>query len=920
MRSSSLVLAAFIRTRLLLALVLGFSILPAGCFRSRMLNPPKTSNSTSGKHNDASVNGDVVGDGRLNDSATGDSLRDGNGDALRDGLRDGSADAPGDGLRDGSADGSRDGNGDAANELPSDSRRDGSQDGVRDGVSDSIRDGRLDSPSDHATDVVVCGPVEICGNGIDDDCNGVKDCVDPACQNLPACINHKKELCDNGIDDDGNGLVDCQDPACFGDKACTVPGKEVCNNNLDDDEDGLIDCQDPDCANDPTCIVSPGNEICDNGKDDNGDGLVDCTDPKCKTFPACLQAACTEDADFGPIASSGYSKTLTISTIGATASYSTCAPPGGVARVAGFSLAAAADVRMDFTQDKGSAHVVALFGAGVGQACDANPRECLDAHDNASATKTYYALPPGNYWLVVQSYSGTTTGSTTVTLSTGKPGTTEICDNGKDDDGDGAIDCADLDCASASTCNLCIPDINLGAIVVGGGTTTRTIDDTTTGSNRYHPSCAGNSTANDVVVRFSVKEAMGMRIVWQQTGDHVYDLLRMPPQGASCISGKENCEPMNGSSDGMNWGGLDPGDYLLVFKAKAAGSEGKIIVSLTAVANGGVEICGNHIDDDGDGLIDCDDPDCYDAPSCSAPMCVTDGDLGDIDIGTQTPSIHVDLTNATQVFKPLCGNGRGRAYKVNLLSPMILYFDNCTQTGNQVFGMSPQLTPLDLCDANLGKYCVEPTQWSNDCSFGFPDLQPGPYFILVQGYDSGTEGTADFTLLGAKQEILEICNNGIDDDGDGAVDCNDRKCAFDASCRSQRCQPEKDLGLLAIDGTPYPANVTTIGAGDDQTKSKCVSGTGGADTVVSFTLPGKTDLTIQWAQFGNHALMLYQADNAPVPCEANPYVDCRATDGASTGSWPKNGLAAGDYYLVVDADKAGSESDIILQISGVPSK
>jgi hypothetical protein len=48
-------------------------------------------------------------------------------------------------------------------------------------------------------------------------------------------------------------------------------------------------------------------------------------------------------------------------------------------------------------------------------------------------------------------------------------------------------------------------------------------------------------------------------------------------------------------------------------------------------------------------------------------------------------------------------------------------------------------------------------------------------------------------------------------------------------------------------------------------------------------------------------------------------VDCRATRGASTGSYLLKGLAAGEYYLVVDADKAGSEGDAILRLAGLPS-
>lgn len=43
------------------------------------------------------------------------------------------------------------------------------------------------------------------------------------------------------------------------------------------------------------------------------------------------------------------------------------------------------------------------------------------------------------------------------------------------------------------------------------------------------------------------------------------------------------------------------------------------------ISTGGVEVCDNGIDDDGDGLIDCADPDCANHPSCAIP-CDLNGD------------------------------------------------------------------------------------------------------------------------------------------------------------------------------------------------------------------------------------------------------------------------------------------------------
>ena len=764
----------------------------------------------------------------------------------------------------------------------------------------------------------VCGTREICDNGVDDDCNGFTDCLDPACHGQPACIDRKTEICNNGIDDNGNGLIDCKDPECYGDPTCFVPGHEICNNGIDDDDDGLVDCKDPDCFSDSTCIVHPGNEICDNGIDDNGDGLVDCADPQCKTFAACLSAACKADVDFGAIASSGASVTRTMSTVGATASYSTCAPPGGVARVGSFSLAAVADVKLDFSQGSGSAHVVAVFHAGVGQACDQNLVYCLRVGEDATATHTFNGLAAGNYWIIVQSFAGTT-GSTTVTLSTGKTSTPEICDNGIDDDGNGAIDCADLACVNAPNCRPCIPDINLGDIVVGDPPKI-TVVNTATGSDRYHPSCTGTSTGKDIVVKFTFKETAGFLLdITQISGDHAYGIYNMPAAGDACDADEGGCSYLGGQRNvEASWWPLAAGDYLLIFKPIAAGEEGVLDLALSAFADRGVEICDNGIDDDGNGLTDCDDPACATAANCQTTQCVQDGDLGNIDIGTNV-TVKVDLTSATRTFTTECGkgDGHGRVYRLNLLHAMYLGV-SCTQTGSQVLQIDAQVNPLDACAANVVD-CVDPTIQPFGCDFDIPDLQPGVYNLVVQAFTSGTEGTMNLSLTGIGDTTLEICNNGIDDDGDGAIDCYDRKCAGDPSCQKLVCQPDKPLGMLPLDGSPTSAAIQTSGVADKQTMTPCVSGKGGGDGVVGFALTTKADLTIEWAQVGDHALAVYQVLDPRLPCEANTLIDCKATASVATGSYQLIGLAQGKYYLVVDADTASSEGGVILQLSGTPS-
>lgn len=116
------------------------------------------------------------------------------------------------------------------------------------------------------------GP-EVCGNGVDDDCDGLIDCKDSDCPG--GC---KETKCSDGQDDDEDGQVDCVDPDCQGTADCK---ESNCADGVDNDSDGLVDCKDPDC---PGC-----KEDCGDGVDNDGDGMVDCQDADCASATNCQQ-------------------------------------------------------------------------------------------------------------------------------------------------------------------------------------------------------------------------------------------------------------------------------------------------------------------------------------------------------------------------------------------------------------------------------------------------------------------------------------------------------------------------------------------------------------------------------------------------------------------------------------------------------
>jgi Tol biopolymer transport system component len=82
----------------------------------------------------------------------------------------------------------------------------------------------------HASDDTQCSCVDVCGDSLDNDCNGTAD--EASCSECAA-----EEICDDGVDNDCDCVIDdCND--------------EICDDGVDNDGDGNVDrddleCQDP---------------------------------------------------------------------------------------------------------------------------------------------------------------------------------------------------------------------------------------------------------------------------------------------------------------------------------------------------------------------------------------------------------------------------------------------------------------------------------------------------------------------------------------------------------------------------------------------------------------------------------------------------------------------------------------------------
>ncbi len=756
--------------------------------------------------------------------------------------------------------------------------------------------------------VAGCGRSSLMGTGgvenLDMSRSGDLSCVGKSCPH-----GDMGDMGDDPCADPNN----CSKPECVGDPRCHKPGTEICNNGIDDDADGLIDCADPDCATFPGCqphMCDPINP--------------DCTDPMCVDNPKCQNLKCRPSVDFGTLTPMGSSSTKMEDTTGTMdVAVTPCAPGGGGMVVGEFTLTGAADLTLAWQQQKGEDNVFGLFQAGINQACGANPLGCIDPKGATSGQHAFPALAAGHYYVITQAYEQKGQGPVTVTLST--PSMKEICNNGIDDNGNGLIDCADADCVNDPNCvnQECKPDFNVGALVVNGPAKSVSFD-TSAADVENNVTCEGAPGGKDVVVRFVLDEPAGILLRWDQTGDHVVGFNRTPAPGDQCDADPIDCyDPSGRTQDSVAWQEKPAGDYEFIFKALKPGSEGHIDAHISAYRTRPVELCHNGIDDDGNGLIDCADPACIGVAGCASPYCMPDQQLGSMSVGeARTVNLNV-AQNGINGYNCSCAKGGGKGMVVQLTVPtggtnggFGLGFD-CTQSGDQVLDLFAAGGPRDQCDVNE-LVCADPSTLPFGCGYEVPNLQPGTYNVVVQGFQAGTEGTVNLTLSVIDDRQLEICNNGIDDDGNGLIDCQDPKCVTSPSCATSQCRADATIDPMPLDGSTVSKLVQTSGAAA-QAQPACESTPGGPTAVVALRLTAKANLSLTWNQLGNHDFALYTQAGSLLPCDAGPIISCNPSAGAAVGSTQWSAVPSGRYYLVVAADTPASAGSVALQLSGSPS-
>ena len=327
----------------------------------------------------------------------------------------------------------------------------------------------------------------------------------------------------------------------------------------------------------------------------------------------------------------------------------------------------------------------------------------------------------------------------------------EICDNGIDDDHDGLVDCDDPDCGGTSVdagadVTLCNgAQATFTAIATGGdapydfvwsnslGTgATKTVNPTNTTTYTVTVTNANDCTTTDQVV-----VTVNQTPVANAGAD--VDLCRFFDLNlsASAIGGTTpyQYEWDNGLGNGSThtiFPTTTTTYTVTVTSANGCNDTDQVTVSVQTCA----ENCSDGQDNDGDGLIDCDDPDC--GPSVDAGF-----------------DVNICSGNTTTILASASGGNGSLTYLWS----------------NGHVGLSQSVTPA-----------ISTT-----------------YTVTVTA-PSGCSATAQ-----VKVNIVpcgEDCTNGIDDDGDGLVDCDD------PDCKATAAPSLMDDEYMTCPGMPFSERVT----------------------------------------------------------------------------------------------------------------
>jgi len=188
--------------------------------------------------------------------------------------------------------------------------------------------------------------------------------------------------------------------------------------------------------------------------------------------------------------------------------------------------------------------------------------------------------------------------------------------------------------------------------------------------------------------------------------------------------------------------------------------------------------------------------------------------------------------------------------------------------------------------------------------------------ICDNGIDEQGDGwvdCADADCIGSEACQTETCTDGVDNDGDGDVDCDDSDCSAEQGCVSDSCTAVQTVACDATTTSIQIANSTSgVGVNDWYT---CGNAAFGPEYVTAFTSNVSDDvsLTLNYSAGIDLDVIVIEGGSTPGNCEPQ---SCQSTGYGAIGPDTTffEAEAGQTYFLVVDGATAADAGAFTLDI------
>lgn len=271
------------------------------------------------------------------------------------------------------------------------------------------------------------------------------------------------------------------------------------------------------------------------------------------------------------------------------------------------------------------------------------------------------------------------------------------------------------------------------------------------------------------------------------------------------------------------------------------------------------EICDDHIDNDGDGEIDCADyHDCDGQPGCVETNC-TDGIDNDAD--GETDCLDYDCDGMTGCVELICddgvdndGDGETDCHDYDCSDAA-----NCTET-NCTDGVDNDLDGEVDCEdydcaadptCDEASHCLDNIDNDADGATDCADddcAADATCAVHEMNCENGTDDDHDGAIdcsdpdcdADCGENTLALCMNAMDDDSDGLTDCSDLQCSCSTACPpvtapSMTC-PDLDIGSVLGRGV-FHGVTTPYACGAREDASCAFNGALGSELEIQWKAP-----------------------------------------------------------------------------------